>query len=132
MPLSTIAKSSLAALAVTLVLSQSARALDLKAYDDAQFKAAQAAGKSLLIDVHAVWCPTCKAQAAVLEKLKDNPAYKDLTVYRVDYDKQVDAVKAFGAKSQSTLIAFKGAKETGRAVGQTKPEAIEQLLATTK
>ena len=29
---------------------------------------------------------------------------------------------------QSTLITFKGEKETGRSVGETKPEAIASLL----
>lgn len=121
-----------AAALLQTVATHAAVALDMKSYDAASFKAAQAEGKSLLIDVHASWCPTCKAQAAVLEKIKDKPAYKDVTVYRVDYDKQADAVKAFGAKSQSTLIAFKGGKETGRSVGATKVDAIEQLLGSTK
>ncbi len=40
-------------------------------------------------------------------------------------------LKGFKANSQSTLIAFKGATETGRLVGATKADAIEGLLQTT-
>ncbi|MEQ1653313.1 MAG: thioredoxin family protein [Hyphomicrobium sp.] len=113
---------------VALAVSTSAFALETKTYDAAAFKAAQDAGKSILIDVHAPWCPTCKAQAAVLETLKDKPAYKDLTVYRVDFDSETAALKAFKVTQQSTLIAFKGATETGRSIGATKADAIETLL----
>ncbi len=37
-------------------------------YTDAAFDAAQKEGKSILIDVSAPWCPTCKAQAPILAK----------------------------------------------------------------
>ena len=47
------------------------------------------------------------------------------------YSTQADALKGFKANSQSTLIAFKGATETGRLVGATKADAIEGLLQTT-
>jgi thioredoxin 1 len=116
--------------AIAILVSTSAFALEMKPYDAAAFKAAQTSGKSILVDVFAPWCPTCKAQAAVLETLKDNPAYKDVTVYRVDFDTQTDALKAFKVNQQSTLIAFKGEAETGRAVGATKADAIETLLTT--
>jgi hypothetical protein len=37
-------------------------------------------------------------------------------------------VKSFGARSQSTLIAYKGATETGRSAGDTNAASIESLL----
>ena len=102
-----------------------------KPFEAAAFKAAQEAGKPLLVDVFAPWCPTCKAQHKVLESLAAKPEYAGVTVFQVDYDNQAGVVKAFSANQQSTLIAFKGAKETGRSVGSTKAEAIEALLAST-
>jgi hypothetical protein len=42
--------------------------------------------------------------------------FKNLVYFVVDFDNQKDAVKFFGARMQSTLIAFKGATETGRSV----------------
>lgn len=118
--------TTLAAIAV----STAAQALEFKPYSASGFKAAQAAGQPILVDVHATWCPTCKAQNAVLQKIKDKPEYKDVTVFRVDFDDQKSAVRGFGASQQSTLIAFKGDKETGRSVGATKAAAIESLIAS--
>ncbi len=33
------------------------------------FKAAQASGGPILVEIHADWCPTCKAQQPILDKL---------------------------------------------------------------
>ena len=44
---------------------------------------------------------------------------------------QKDAVKYFGARMQSTLIAYKGATETGRSVGDTERGSIAALLDKT-
>jgi len=45
-------------------------------------------------------------------------------------DNQKDAVRNFGAQSQSTLIVFKGEKEISRSVGDTKSESIAALLGS--
>ncbi len=42
------------------------------------FKAAQASGSPILVEIHADWCPTCKAQMPILDKLTANPKFKDL------------------------------------------------------
>lgn len=93
------------------------------------FEAAQKSGKSILVEIHADWCPTCKAQAPIISQLRDDPRYKDLLVFRVDFDAQKDVVRQFGARSQSTLITFKGQTETGRSVGDTRKESIQTLLS---
>lgn len=108
-----------------------AQAFESKPFDAASFEAAQNEGKPILIDVFAPWCPTCRAQQQVLEKLRQNPAYDSLLVLKVDYDNQKDVVKGFNARQQSTLIAFKGATETGRSVGDTRANSIESLIKTT-
>jgi thioredoxin len=97
-------------------------------YSDAAFKAAQAAGQPILIEIHADWCPTCKAQKPILDKLTGEPKFKDLKIFRVDFDAMKPVVKVFGAQMQSTLIVFKGATETGRSVGDTKEASIAALL----
>ena len=92
------------------------------------FKAAQASGSSILVEIHADWCPTCKAQNPVLNKLTADPKFKDLKIFRVDFDAMKPAVKQFGAQMQSTLIVFKGAAEQGRSVGDTREASIAALL----
>ncbi len=124
-------KFAASAVALSVALAQGALAFESKAYSAAAFKAAQAAGTPILVDVFAPWCPTCKAQMKVLDGLKSKPEYAGVTIFQVDFDNQTDALKAFGVRQQSTLIAFKGATEVSRSAGATKPEAIEALLAST-
>jgi len=57
--------------------------------------------------------------------------FKNLVYFVVDFDSQKDAVKSFGARMQSTLIAFKGEHETGRSVGDTDRASIAALLNKT-
>ncbi|KPF64746.1 thioredoxin [Bosea sp. AAP35] len=97
-------------------------------FTTAAFAAAQKAGKPILVEIHADWCPTCKAQGPIISELRKQPRFKDLMVMRVDFDGQKDAVKQFGARTQSTLITFKGSAEMGRSVGDTNKASIEALL----
>ncbi len=92
------------------------------------FKAAQASGSPILVEIHADWCPTCKAQNPILDKLTANTKFKDLKVFRVDFDAMKPVVRQFGAQMQSTLIIFKGTAEQGRSVGDTREASIEALL----
>jgi thioredoxin 1 len=92
------------------------------------FVAAQAAGDSILVHINAPWCPTCRAQRPIIEKLQTSPKFEKLKVFRVDFDSQADIVRSFKANLQSTLIVFKGKAETGRSVGETDPAAISSLL----
>jgi len=103
-------------------------AADRIPFDQKAFEAAQAAGKSILIDVSAPWCPTCRAQKPIIEKLSLLPEYKDLTIFDVDFDTQKPVLRDLKVQQQSTLIVFKGSKEMDRSVGSTDPSAISDLL----
>ena len=98
------------------------------AFDQRTFEAAQAAGKSIVLHVAATWCETCQAQRAVLNKLEVDPAYKDLLILTIDYDKQKNVMRGFKVISRSTLIAFKGTTETARMTGNTKLPVIKALV----
>lgn len=117
-----------AALMSALAWTATAHGADAIKFDAAAFVEAQKAGKSILIDVHAPWCTTCKAQKVVLAELTAKPEFKDLMVFDIDFDTQKDEWKALGVQNRSTLIAFKGEKETGRSVSDTKKDSIEALL----
>jgi thioredoxin 1 len=98
-------------------------------FTQAAFDAAMAKGKSILVDISAPWCPTCRAQAPIIKKLSAQAEFKDLTIFHVDFDSQQDVVKNQGAQQQSTLIVYKGGKEMGRSVGDTNADSIGKLLA---
>ena len=103
-------------------------AADRIPFDQKAFEAAQAAGKSILVDVSAPWCPTCRAQKPIIEKLSLLPEYRDLKIFDVDFDTQKAVLRTLKVQQQSTLIVFKGSKETDRSVGSTDPSAISDLL----
>ena len=112
-----------------LMFSVPARAAETVPYTAAAFDTAQKAGRPMLVEIHAPWCPTCKAQAPILSDIKKGKNYDKMLVLRVDFDTQKDAVKRLNAQMQSTLIAFKGGQETGRSVGDTNPITIAALVA---
>jgi thioredoxin 1 len=93
-------------------------------YSDAAFQAAKASGKPFVIEFHADWCPTCRAQAPMLRSLAAG-----FTILTVNFDGQKSVVKKFGVRRQSTLIVFKNGMEVARAVGITGKSEIEKLLA---
>lgn len=103
-------------------------ALDKAAFDAKAFEDAQAAGKPILVEITAPWCPTCKAQAPILAKLSSTPKFKDLVRFNIDFDTQKDLLHKFNVRTQSTMIAFKGKQEVGRSTGDTNPGSIERLL----
>jgi len=105
-----------------------ASAMDKKPFDQAAFEAAQAAGKPILVEVSAPWCPTCKAQAPILSRLRSDPRFKELVSFDIDFDSQKDLLQKFNVRTQSTLIVFKGKQETGRSTGDTNAASIEALL----
>jgi thioredoxin 1 len=118
-----------AAALATAVLASPAAALVTTPFTQAAFDAAKAAGKPVLVEVSAPWCPTCKAQKPILADLKAMPKFKDLVIFEVDFDSQKEILRGLKVQSQSTLVVFKGDKEVGRSTGDTKRESIEALLA---
>lgn len=97
-------------------------------FDAARFDALNKEGKPILVAIHADWCPTCKAQEPIVSDLLKTSELKGITTFRVDFDGQKDAVRRLKASSQSTLIVFKGGKEVGRSIGDTRQEGIAALL----
>ena len=116
---------------VTAGLLSSAWANSAVPFSAEAFKAAQASGSPILVEIHADWCPTCKAQKPILDKLTADPKFRELKIFRVDFDAMKPVVKQFGAQMQSTLIVFKGSAEQGRSVGDTKEASIAALLDKT-
>ena len=114
--------------AISLLSRPGASAAETTVYSPAAFEAAQKSGQSILVHITAPWCTTCAAQKPILAKLSVEPRFKALQVFEVDFDSRKDVVRQLGATMQSTLITFKGGKETGRSVADTKPEGIAALL----
>jgi thioredoxin 1 len=116
--------------AALALLTAPAYAQPVRPFSLAALRAAQAAGKPVLVDAFAPWCPTCRAQAPTIDKLATDPAYNNLLILRLDYDNQSAEKKVLGINKQSTLIEYKGDKEVGRVLGITDPRQIRTFAAS--
>jgi thiol-disulfide isomerase/thioredoxin len=122
--LSTLALSVLAAVALLAFVAAGHAA---QPFEGKSFQQAQAAGKTILIDVTASWCPTCRQQRPIVEQIENERP--NLVVYDLDFDSAKDALKHFRVQYQSTLIVFRGNQEIGRSTGDTDPARIRALIA---
>jgi thiol-disulfide isomerase/thioredoxin len=104
------------------------RAATVAEFTQNAFAAAQHQGKPIIVHITASWCPTCAAQRPILARLESQPEFRDLLVFNVDFDTQKDVVREMHARMQSTIVAFRGEKEVGRSVGDTKPDSLRALL----
>ncbi|MGR3542253.1 MAG: thioredoxin family protein [Hasllibacter sp.] len=93
---------------------------------------ALARGDTVLVDFHASWCGTCRAQTRALEQLTGaNPAYEaGITFLQIDWDQHGDSALArqLNIPRRSTLVALKGEREVGRIVAGTAMGQIQGLL----
>lgn len=111
-----------------LFLASAAHALTTKPFSDAEFARLQAAGKPVAIHFTATWCPTCKVQDKSLAVLAADPALKEVTILKSDYDQSKALQKQMNVKSQSTFVVFKGKAEVARSSGATDAPDIKTLL----
>ncbi len=118
-----------AAVALGLAGLGTAQAATETTYSDSAFAAAEQAGKPILIDITAPWCPVCAKQHPILSQLYTTPEFKDLQVFDVDFDTSKPLLRKLGVQMQSTMIVYHGDKEQGRETGQTAAPAIHDLLA---
>ena len=104
---------------------------EIKPFDQDAVDKLAAAGKPVVIAVHASWCPTCKAQAPIQSEVMKEPVNKDVTMFVVDFDRDKALLKKYNVGMQSTMIGFKGKQEVGRTVGDTTHDGIEGLIRKT-
>ena len=124
-------RNSLLCLSAALLFSAgAAQALTIKPFTAADFAAEQAAGKQVAVQFHADWCPTCKAQGAALQTLKNDPALANVTLLQANYDTEKALKQDMKIRTQSTFVVFKGKTEVARSAGVTEADKIKATLAT--
>ena len=92
------------------------------------YKKAASAKKPIIMHVHATWCSVCAKQEPIIEQLMKEPEFKDVVVFKIDFDADKALVEQLGVKYQSTLIAAKGPAEIDRTAGITDKEQIRQFI----
>lgn len=104
------------------------QALEKETFSHERFKALQASGSVILVDVYATWCSTCAKQQTALETYRKNNPEKTFHILEIDFDKQKDLVQHFRAPRQSTLLLYKGAQQFWFSVAESRPEVIAAEL----
>ena len=80
-------------LAAVLLLSASAFSSEWRAFDHAAFLAAKNSEKTVVLDFHADWCPTCQKQKPILEQILREKEFGGVVGFQVNYDTSADLKK---------------------------------------
>jgi thiol-disulfide isomerase/thioredoxin len=113
--------------ALAMLLAGSAIAARLP-FNQAQYEQAVAAGKPVVVYFHADWCPTCRAQQPIVDKLLGEPQFMSVTLFEADFDTETALEKSLKVTQQSTFVVFKLGHEATRSTGQTQEPAIRAVL----
>lgn len=111
-----------------LVASPLARTASPQLFDEGAFQAAQELGKPILVEISADWCPNCRAQRPIVDKIFGESKYSNMARFRVDFDIHQCAVEEFNVRFLSTLVLFKGKVEVARSVGELDAAKIRLML----
>lgn len=98
----------------------------VKDLTDGTFDAAVSAGVSL-VDFWATWCPPCRMQGPIIEKVAEALDGKAL-VAKIDVDANGQTASKYGVSSIPTLIIFKDGKEVKRFVGVQQEVALADAV----
>jgi thioredoxin 1 len=91
-----------------------------------------AAGKTVLIDFSASWCPSCQTQGRHLEALRsENPAYDAaITFVEADWDTYQDTPLAnqYGVTSRGSLVVLRGDDVVLQTSTHSTKDALRAML----
>ncbi len=109
-------------------LSAKADTAGWQTYDAAEFTMAQNKGKTIVVDVYADWCPTCRAQAPILDQLRTEKASGDVQFVKVNFDDEKTFLRQHRIPRQSTVLVFKGKKEVARSIAETNRNRLRNVV----
>ncbi len=83
--------------------------------------------KPVLVDFSAEWCGPCKMMAPVLKDLKKD-VKENITILKVDIDKNPRAAQLYNVQSVPTLIIFQKGTIKWRQSGVVGARELRQVL----
>lgn len=100
---------------------------DARDLPDGQFKqTVLASPEPVLVDFYADWCGPCKIMSSILDEFAGRNS--DVTVVRVNVDKNRELAGYFGVSSIPTLMVFKNGKMTARRSGVTDKNGLRAMI----
>ena len=84
--------------------------------------------KPVLVDFYADWCAPCRAMKPVLEDLKAQMG-EDLSIFKIDVDKNQMIAERYAIKSIPTLILFKNGEPVWRKSGMASSVELQKAVA---
>ena len=85
--------------------------------------------KPVLVDFYAEWCPPCKVQLPILEKLNEKHG-NEVQIVKVDVDKLQEISQQYGIRSIPTIIAFDNNKVLYQKAGLHSETNLEDLISS--
>jgi thioredoxin 1 len=93
---------------------------------DANF--AEMTGKGVaVVDFWAEWCPPCRMQGPIIEKIAGEYAGRAV-VGKLDTDSSRETAAGFGIQSIPTIIVLKDGKEHKRMIGLQTEARLKEVL----
>ncbi len=88
------------------------------------FAAAQAEGRTIIVETYAPWCLPCRVQAPILARLLGQKPYQAVVLLRIDEASPDSDWRRLGAKRYGSLFIFKGTRliERSNATNQAEIE----------